>query len=94
MATAHVELSQMTRNINLSVQKGTEKPGQGGSSPYSLEDPFMVLNNIKNMPRYWKKAQQELYAKLENFGPFAFFFTLSCADMRWPENVTILLVNH
>jgi len=32
-----------------------------------------------------------LIAKLENLGPFSFFFTLSCADMRWSENFTSLL---
>merc|ERR1712142_511496 len=53
-----------------------------------------VLDNIKNTPRYWKKARQELFAKLENLGPFTFFFTLSCADMRWAENFTSLLEGH
>ena len=28
----------------------------------------------------------ELYAKIENYGAFSHFFTLSCADMRYPEN--------
>ena len=65
-----------------------------GSSVYTLDDSYMVLDNVKNTPRYWKKARQELYAKLENHGPFTFFFTLSCADMRWPENFTSLLEGH
>ena len=93
-AAAHTELKQMTRNINLSFQKGLEKVNPDGSCVYSLEDPYMVLDNIKNTPRYWKKARQELYAKLENLGPFTFFFTLSCADMRWSENFTSLLEGH
>ena len=93
-AAAHTELKQMTRNINLSFQRGLEKVNPDGSCVYSLEDPYMVLDNIKNTPRYWKKARQELYAKLENLGPFTFFFTLSCADMRWSENFTSLLEGH
>ena len=32
-----------------------------------------------------------MMAKLNNLGPFAFFFTLSAADMRWNENFTTLL---
>jgi len=32
-----------------------------------------------------------MIAKLNNLGPFAFFFTLSCADLRWNENFTALL---
>ena len=90
MAAAHTELKQMNRNINLSFQKGLERMRPDGTCVYALDDPYMVLDNIKNTPRYWKKARQELYAKLENLGPLTFFFTLSCADMRWPENFTTI----
>ena len=93
-AAAHTELKQMHRNINLSFQRGLERVKPDGSCVYSLEDPYMVLDNIKNTPRYWRKARQELYAKLENLGPFTFFFTLSCADVRWAENFTSLLEGH
>ena len=30
-------------------------------------------------------------AKLDNLGPFQFFFTLSCADRLWEENFTAVL---
>ena len=33
----------------------------------------------------------ELLAKLDNFAPFQFFFTLSCGDKRWNENFSALL---
>ena len=32
-----------------------------------------------------------MLAKLDNFGPFQFFFTLSCADLRWNENFGAIL---
>ena len=32
-----------------------------------------------------------MLAKLDNLGPFQFFFTLSCADMRWDENFSAIL---
>ena len=32
-----------------------------------------------------------MFAKLDNFGPFHFFFTLSCADLRWNENFAAIL---
>ena len=35
-----------------------------------------------------------MFARLENLGPFHFFFTLSCADLRWAENFTTLLDGH
>ena len=33
----------------------------------------------------------EMLAKLDNFGPFHIFYTLSCGDMRWDENFTTIL---
>ena len=38
-----------------------------------------------------KKKKYEMLAKLENLGSFQFFFTLSCADMRWDENYAAIL---
>ena len=35
-----------------------------------------------------------MIAKLENFGPFHFFFTLSCGDSRYDENFSSFLVEH
>ena len=32
-----------------------------------------------------------MMAKLDNLGPFQFFFTLSCADKLWHENITAVL---
>ena len=34
-----------------------------------------------------------MIAKLENLGPFQWFFTLSCADRRWDENFSSLLAD-
>ena len=56
-----------------------------------MDDSFAVLDNVKGTPRYWSKAKKEMLAKLDNFGPFHFFYTLSCADMRWDENFTSIL---
>ena len=56
-----------------------------------LGSPEAVLADIKQTPRYWKKAKYEMFAKLDNFGPFHFFFTLSCADLRWDENFAAIL---
>ena len=56
-----------------------------------MDDPYAVLDDIKQTPRYWRKAKYEMFAKLDNFGPFHFFFTLSCADLRWDENFAAIL---
>ena len=93
-AIAYIEKKQIERNKGISFQRGKCEKGDDGTLTYTLNDPYSVLDNIKNTPRYWQKARYELIARLENLGPFTFFFTLSCADLRWPENFTALLQDH
>ena len=59
-----------------------------------MEDPYCVFDNISNTPKYWRKKKDELITKLEHLGAFHFFFTLSCADMRYEENFKSLLQDH
>ena len=82
---------QLQRNINLSGTRGHQIENKDGGITYELEDGYTVLDDIKNTPRYWKKAKYEMLAKLDNIGAFQFFFTLSCADMRWQENFAAIL---
>ena len=88
-AVAHTELKQIQRNINVSYSRGKETSNNEGVKTLKLEDPFAVLDDIKQTPRYWKKAKFEIFAKLDNFGPFHFF--LSCADLRWDGNFAVIL---
>ena len=84
----------MTSNINISFQRGRSTKRDDGGLAYTLDDPCSVLDNIKNTPRFLKKKKNEFIAKLENNGPFQFFFTLSCADTRYEENFTSVLQDH
>ena len=90
-AVAHTELKQIQRNVNLSYSRGKEINSGEGIKTLKLDDPYAVLDDIKQTPRYWRKAKFEMFAKLDNFGPFHFFFTLSCADLRWDENFAAIL---
>ena len=89
--TAYIEEKQLERNIGISYCKGKKNVSESGERNYTLDDGFAVLDNIKGTPRYWKKAKMEMLAKLDNFGPFHFFYTLSCGDMRWNENFSCIL---
>ena len=93
-AFAFIEKKQLDRNINISFMRGKKKLSNTGNSVYSLDDPYSVLDNSPGTPRYWQKKKYELIARLENLGPFTFFFTLSCADKRWNENFTSLLKDY
>ena len=92
-AGAYLEKLQLQRNINVSFQRGKKSVLPTGQHSYSLEDGFSVFDKISNTPAYWKTAKYEMIAKLENLGPFQFFFTLSCADSRWDENFSSILTD-
>ena len=93
-AVGFIERKQIQRNTGVSFIRGKSKINENGLKSYSLDDPYSVLDEIKNTPRYWQKNRYELIARLENLGAFNFFFTLSCADLCWPENFTALLQDH
>ena len=65
-AVAYLEKKQLMRNINISGTRGKEVNDKDGGITYELEDGYTVLDDVKNTPRYWKKAKYELLAKLEN----------------------------
>ena len=90
-AVAFIEKKQIEGRKGIAFKRGKATTSTDGMTSYSLEDPYSVLDNVKNTPRYWQKMRYELMARLENLGAFTYFFTLSCADMRWPENFSALL---
>ena len=44
-----------------------------------------VFKTVPGTPAYWKQFGNETFARMEQLGPFNFFFTLSCAEMKWSE---------
>ena len=90
-AAAYLEKKQLQGNINVSYLRGKETRSKDGVSTFHLEDGFSVFDKISNTPKYWQNAKYEMFARLDNLGPFHFFFTLSCADLRWSENFSTLL---
>ena len=89
-AMSHVEAERLRSNANLSGFRG-RRHEVGGHIFYEVHDALTVFDNIKGTPKYWQKVKYEIIAKLENFGPFHFFFTLSCGDQRWSANFTTQL---
>ena len=81
----------MERNIGISFNKGKRSDTGVGPKSYELEDAYSVLDKVKGTPKYWKTAKMEMLAKIDNFGPFHWFYTLSCADMRWDVNFATIL---
>jgi hypothetical protein len=86
-----IEREQLERNHNIAFNKGQCRSDNQGRKCYTLEDPYAVFEKISNTPKYWQAYKSEIIAKLKNCGPFQLFFTLSCAEKRYAENITTLL---
>ena len=91
-AVGYLEERQIYRNISLVGLRGKKTQNEHGNITYQLDDEYRVLESIPNSPAYWKVRKYEFLAKLDNFGPFQIFFTLSCADLRWDANFAALLL--
>ena len=92
MAQHYVERNALERKINISCQKGkvTRTTGQG-IKVFQVEDAYSVFSEIRGSPKYWSRARNEIFAKLEQLGAFHLFFTLSCGEKRYFEIFTTLL---
>ena len=58
-AIGYLEKKQLQRNINLANTRGKEVINEMGEKAYMLDDGYRVLDDIKNTPRYWRKAKHE-----------------------------------
>ena len=82
-ATIYQEKKVIRRNMNMSYTTGKKVHREGGSVEIEHHDAWSVLRSVPNSPKYWRDKKAETIAVMENFGPFHWFFTLSCADKRW-----------
>ena len=54
------------------------------------DEGFNFMNPIKGTPAYWKRFLFEVLAMVRQLGLPTYFMTLSCADLRWNELVSII----
>ena len=54
------------------------------------DEAYSFMNTIKGTPAYWKRFLFEVLAMVKQLGLPTFFMTLSCADLRWNELVSII----
>ena len=91
-AVGYLEQKQISRNLNLVGTRGQKITSSEGRSKYELFDPYRAIEAIPGTPKYWQKAKFEMLSKIDNFGAFNIFFTLSCADLRWHPNFAAILL--
>ena len=74
--------------IDLSTRKGSLKKSAGNPGHFQFAknaDNFNIFQKIPGSPSYWQHFRQELFATVEQLGPFHAFITLSCGEKMWPE---------
>ena len=86
----YVERHALERQINISMRKGSlNKLDKDKIIP--LEKSLNILKKIPGTPSYWRVFKNDILAKVEQRGHFHLFFSLSCAEKKWPEVFTALL---
>ena len=91
-AVAYLEQQRIHSNICRVGTRGKKTVNSEGGVSYELEDAYLALEGIPNTPRYWLTGRYELLSKLDCFGVFQVFWTLSCADLRWDANFASILL--
>ena len=46
---------------------------------------------LPGTPKNWQQKKYNLLAMINVLGPFQWFFTLSCAELRWPQVIACIL---
>ena len=79
MATTNLTVGMLSRNFTETVQHFI-----------ASDEAFSFMNTIKGTPAYWKKFLHEVLAIVKQLGLPTFSLTLSCADLRWNELISIM----
>ena len=51
---------------------------------------YRFLKNVRGSPSYYQRTFYELLAMIRQLGTPTWFFTLSAADMKWPDMIQII----
>ncbi|XP_066934413.1 uncharacterized protein [Clytia hemisphaerica] len=54
------------------------------------DNAYKFMSTIKGTPAYWQHMLSDVLAMVKQLGVPTYFMTLSCADLRWEEFVTII----
>ena len=77
--TNQLTVGMLSRNFKESVKSFVAK-----------DEAYNFMNTIKGTPAYWKRFLFEVLAMVKQLGLPTVFMTLSCADLRWNELVSIM----
>ena len=91
VAQQYLEKHSFENQISISLQRGVLTNALEGGKEIRSHNAIDVFKVIPGTPPYWKGYRNEIFARMEQLGPFQFFFTLSSAEMHWPEVAVAIL---
>ena len=90
----------LNSQINIATKKVSSNSLTAGMLSNNFSEPiksfiakdegFNFMNPIKGTPAYWKRFLFEVLAMVKQLGLPTYFMTLSCADLRWYELLSII----
>ena len=84
-AQQRAEREQLERQCDIFFRKGRTERLTNKVIKVSQDEIQIVFQRIRGTSQYWRVARNKLLAKVKLLGPFQYFFTLSCTEMRWKE---------
>ena len=87
------ERYSLEREINVTLNyKGQMVTMPDGSKMImNPENVLSIFKKIPGSPMYWRQYRQELFAKMKQLGPFDLFWTVSCGEPEWAEEIAAIL---
>ena len=92
-AVIYLEKKKINSNMSMSYTTGKKVNKEGGKVAIEHHDAWSVLRGITNSPKFWRDKKGEVIATMDNYGPFHWFFTLTCADKRWDPCIAAICRN-
>ena len=97
------EQKQISDSINIALRKaklsvteedkvtaGTLKNSDRLKQIIQQDQGQRFMQNVRGSPAYCKKLLSDLLAMIRQLGSFTFFLTLSAADLRWPDTISVI----
>ncbi len=99
-----IELHQVISSISIALRKSSPVLSDGRTLNARMltnrdevrhllksDEGFRFLQPVRGTPAYWQRTMRDLFATLRQIGCPTFFFTFSCADLRWPEVIETIM---
>ena len=90
MCQQYLERGTLEAQIDINVQKGVLTNGPGGEKIMKMIDYFNVFQKVPGTPKYGQTKRNNLLAMINVLGPFQYFYTFSCAELRWTEIIACI----